>query len=194
MSLLVVVDQIHDSLIIAIACCLFTLFTMWKHIPGVKKPAEKRKLSDNQRREHSKLYDHSHRRRKYDDKWEVEFPWLTLDDKHEDMVCRPCRAFPTLSDNASVFIKGTSNFKLDPIRKHNVSEKHIRAFGAERAAAVKVGESLAEKAIQALNTTQLERLQHLFRTSHALAKKSRPFSDFVWMCELDAAKGNSLVY
>ena len=28
-----------------------------------------------------------------------------------------------------------------------------------------------------------------FRTAHAIAKKGRPFTDFVWMCELDEMKG-----
>ena len=33
-------------------------------------------------------------------------------------------------------------------------------------------------------------LKHLFRTCHALAKNSRPFTDYMWLCELDAQKGS----
>ena len=33
------------------------------------------------------------------------------------------------------------------------------------------------------------KLNIMYRTSHALAKHSRPFSDYKWMCELDEAKG-----
>jgi hypothetical protein len=29
----------------------------------------------------------------------------------------------------------------------------------------------------------------LFRNVHALIKKRRPFTDFIWMCELDEIKG-----
>ena len=32
-------------------------------------------------------------------------------------------------------------------------------------------------------------LKHLFRTCHALVKNSRTFTDYMWLCELDAQKG-----
>lgn len=56
----------------------------------------------------------------------------------------------------------------------------------------KPGESSAEKIIFDLNKHQVDRLQHLFKTCHALAKNSRPFSDYIWQCELDVSKGVNL--
>ena len=35
----------------------------------------------------------------------------------------------------------------------------------------------------------MEKIEIKFRTAHALAKKSRPFTDFNWMCDLDSKKG-----
>ncbi len=35
-------------------------------------------------------------------------------------------------------------------------------------------------------------MNNLFRTTHALAKKGRPFSDFVWQVELDEKKGTKV--
>ena len=32
-------------------------------------------------------------------------------------------------------------------------------------------------------------MDKLFRTTHAIAKKGRPFTDYVWMCDLDEMKG-----
>ena len=32
-------------------------------------------------------------------------------------------------------------------------------------------------------------MTNLFRNVHALIKKRRPFTDFIWMCELDEIKG-----
>ena len=32
-------------------------------------------------------------------------------------------------------------------------------------------------------------MDKLFRTAHAIAKKGRPFTDYVWMCDLDEMKG-----
>ena len=32
-------------------------------------------------------------------------------------------------------------------------------------------------------------MDKLFRTAHAIAKKERPFTDYVWKCDLDEIKG-----
>ena len=61
--------------------------------------------------------------------------------------------------------------------------KHLRAYEAELAALAKPGDTPAEKVLMALNK------QHLFRTCHALAKNARPFTDYTWLCKLDAQKG-----
>ena len=68
------------------------------------------------------------------------------------------------------------------------SMNHVRAFEAERAALAKPGDTPAEKLLVAVNKQQIERLKHLLRTCHALAKNSRPFTDYIWLCELDAQK------
>ena len=65
---------------------------------------------------------------------------------------------------------------------------HVRAFEAERAALAKPGDTPAENLLVAVNKQQIERLKHLLRTCHALAKNSRPFTDYIWLCELDAQK------
>ena len=67
--------------------------------------------------------------------------------------------------------------------------QYVRAFEAERAALAKPGDTPAEKVLMVLNKQQIERLKHLFRTCHALAKNSRPFTDYLWLRELDAQKG-----
>ena len=40
-----------------------------------------------------------------------------------------------------------------------------------------------------MNAEAVEKLSKLFITCHALAMKSRPFSDFTWQCEIDEKKG-----
>jgi hypothetical protein len=40
-----------------------------------------------------------------------------------------------------------------------------------------------------LNENKLEQLKMLFMSAHALAKHTRPFTDFVWQCALDEVKG-----
>jgi hypothetical protein len=43
--------------------------------------------------------------------------------------------------------------------------------------------------LETLNKENVEKLSILFRSAHALALKSRPFTDFAWMCKLDTTKG-----
>ena len=40
-----------------------------------------------------------------------------------------------------------------------------------------------------MNKQQVDRLLHLFRTCHALAENSRPFTDYTWHCYLGEQKG-----
>ena len=49
--------------------------------------------------------------------------------------------------------------------------------------------SFAEKTLSSLNRAQSAKMDKLFRTTHAIAKKGRPFTDYVWMCDLDEMKG-----
>lgn len=40
---------------------------------------------------------------------------------------------------------------------------------------------LKKKTLQSLNESVFDKLEKLFRNSHALAKASRPLTDFTWM-------------
>ena len=52
-----------------------------------------------------------------------------------------------------------------------------------------MGTPPAEKAIQKMNEEVFAKLEKLFRMCHAMAKHNRPFSNFVWQCQLNKAKG-----
>jgi hypothetical protein len=41
------------------------------------------------------------------------------------------------------------------------------------------------KIVQSLNKNVFNGMTNLFRNVHALIKKRRPITDFIWMCELD---------
>ena len=83
---------------------------MWQYIKGVKPPTQKRKLDEEEKKQHSADYEKKHQR-KYDRKWEETFPWLSTNDDGK-MICRPCIDYPTLSDKDCSFIHGSSNFKV----------------------------------------------------------------------------------
>ena len=50
-------------------------------------------------------------------------------------------------------------------------------------------DSKAGKILVTLNRALTEKLRIKFRSVHALAKHDRPFTDYIWQCELDELKG-----
>ena len=49
--------------------------------------------------------------------------------------------------------------------------------------------SIAERTLSSMNRAHCEKMDKLFCTTHAIAKKGKPFTDFAWMCDLDEMKG-----
>ncbi|XP_071795584.1 zinc finger protein 862-like [Asterias amurensis] len=50
-------------------------------------------------------------------------------------------------------------------------------------------DTAAGKALQKLNEKVYSQLVVLFRNMHAIVKQRRPFTDYLWLCELDERKG-----
>jgi hypothetical protein len=84
---------------------------------------------------------------------------------------------------------GSSDFKLESVIYHETSEQHLRSVGKQSAKENSTVNSAAAKIVQSLNKNVFNRMTNLFRNVHALIKKRRPFTDFIWMCELDEIKG-----
>ena len=55
-----------------------------------------------------------------------------------------------------------------------------------------IAKSAAGQSLIKLNRYQKPRLMAMVRNAHALAKYNRPIKDFVWLCELDRAKGTDV--
>ena len=94
-------------------------------------------------------------------------------------------------DRSSFFCAGSTNFILEAIKAHARSDSHKQTqmrFGETR----KPEATVAHKMLMKLNQKTIEQMKILFRSTHALAKHGRPFSDFQWLCSLDEAKGLKL--
>jgi hypothetical protein len=92
-------------------------------------------------------------------------------------------------DKKAVFVTVSSNFKLESVISHETSEQHLRSVDKQSAKENSTVNSAAAKIVQSLNKKVFNRMTNLFRNVHALIKKRRPFTDFIWMCELDEIKG-----
>ena len=80
-------------------------------------------------------------------------------------------------------------FKKESVEYHEACKAHSHAKSIIEAQSQPVVMSEAARSQQMLNSKQLYRLCILFRTCHAIAKKCRPYMDYVWHCELDKVKG-----
>ena len=49
--------------------------------------------------------------------------------------------------------------------------------------------SVADKTIDQLGKATFDKMCKFFRNAHTIARHSRPYTDFVWMCKLDDMKG-----
>jgi hypothetical protein len=78
------------------------------------------------------------------------------------------------------------------VELHEGSEYHKKATGWLSATQMKAGETVAEKTFDSLKKDVSEKITHMFRTCHAIAKHNRPLADFEWQCELDDVKGITL--
>ncbi len=83
------------------------------------------------------------------------------------------------------FVIGTKNLKLEAIKDHESSKSHIHTISCKKSKTALPEETAAVKALTSMKAAQFDakRMRLLFRNVHAIGKKMRPFSDYVWMCE-----------
>lgn len=156
---------------------------MWKFVTGASKPKDLDK--DAKRKAYSDDYEKNKRpMRDFRLEWTEGRPWLK-NSTDQGMTCTYCTA-QKFNNN---FVSGCTSGKKDSITKHEKSDQHRRAEAIYIAKTKPRSSSEAGKIIQTLNAAAFEKLNHMFRTCHALVMNDRPLSDFDWICDLDEAKG-----
>ena len=114
--------------------------------------------------------------------WTKDFPWLEYDG--EKMRYKPCCSRTTESDSSSVFVTGSTNFKIESIRSHEKSNGHNRAV-----AAIKVGENPCLAPLPWLLWTVsqdiAQKMERLFDIAYFVAKREMPFTSFPHLCHLE---------
>ena len=71
------------------------------------------------------------------------------------------------------------NVKHDVLKDHGKTEGHKIAQSELDRKVGLIGASPAEKCIELMNKATFNKLDKLFRCAHAVAKNSRPFTDFI---------------
>ena len=152
----------------------------------VKMAQKRKKQTDEERKFKAKEYEASKRKRGFVTSWLTEFKWLLFLEDEGVMICRVCSK---VDGQTGPFVTGSTSFHKESLNKHARSESHIMSVVKVKAREAKPGTSEAEKALQKLKKSAVERLKIMFLTCHALSKHGRPFTDFKWHCNLDKAKG-----
>ena len=113
---------------------------------------------------------------KFNPAWQKAFSWVKL--INNKMFCGVCMN-SKYADNSSNFVKlGCANFHIKSLRKHCQSDGHRQFVANAKACSAPPGTNPAERAIQVLHEKEFEKLRVMFRVSHSLAKKGRPYSDY----------------
>ncbi len=128
-------------------------------------------------------YEKTKRCRQFSQSWKKSFPWITL--TNGKMFCSTCLENRSLCDKQSKFVKdGCENFHIKALQTHGASKGHKKCVAHQKAVTAKPGTNPAEQALQAMNQENFNKMRILFRISHSIAKKGRPFSDYAWSADL----------
>ena len=124
--------------------------------------------------------------------WSKNRPWLRVEStvEHDIMFCDYCVKADVSGDKCN-FVRGCTSMWLESITCHEGTNMHYLASQKYKNE-MQPSEAPTMKACQSLNKALFTKLQHLFHNIHALNVQARPFSDYVWMNELDEQKGLQL--
>lgn len=162
---------------------------MWRHIPGVKAPPEKRKNGDEhveQEEERTVKRNTNVTARRFLEKWRFRIDeagqprsWLKYDPHTNTMSCSLCRQHAKEKQKQNMFVLGTTNMKLESIKDHERSRCHTDCLKASQP----VSSTPVVKSVTAITDRTKRKMMTMFRTVHALGKKGRPMADFEWLCQ-----------
>ena len=161
--------------------------------PGKRHVAPKTKADVSEKR--AKYEKEDSPERLFNVGWCQGRPWLEYDKEKNVMVCTLCTDFyknrqpqmPNLK-NKFAFISGSNSFRLSTITEHDKSKMHEDALNHKNGME-QPSQTTAHKTLVKLNEGIQKQVAIQFRNVHALVKHNRLISDFVWLNELDKAKG-----
>ena len=173
-----------------------------KYTTGSQPTKAKRKNDDKdtkkkeqEKRLKCETYEKDKRQRSFNKQWLKDKKWLAFDEEKGIMTCTWCTKYEVAKkkpDNLkvakSLFVTGSTNFRFGTLNDHEKSSQH-RDAESKKKAMEQPSQTQAAHGLLALHEHNRKQLELKFRNVHALAKANRPLKDFVWLNELDRAKG-----
>lgn len=99
-------------------------FKMWRHIPGVRRPAAESAVINEQLQTEGEV---KKTKRYFSNKWRIDDQgkpreWLSYLPDDQSMHCTYCRTYASAENVNNSFVRGTSNLKLEAIKDHESEE------------------------------------------------------------------------
>ena len=111
------------------------------------------------------------------------------------MICDLCSANPNVVGNSD-FLKGCSNFKKETVRKHAISNCHIRAREMSHSKEKSIAESQIAQSFSKINKDmqfqEQKEMEAKINTAYFVAKEELPFSKFEGLLSLQRKNGVTL--
>ena len=125
-------------------------------------------------------------------KWKDEFPWLTIREEDQAMMCSVCCNAPDVAGK-SQFLTGCTSTKKETMQKHAASNGHLRAQAAVLAKQKPVRETVIAQSLTKGRKDQEEKDRRevavKMTTAYFLAKEELPFSKFQGLINLQKKNG-----
>ena len=163
-----------------------TLGNFFRGAEGAAVVRERNVRKDQE--ENKKAYERK-RKRGFIEAWRDEFQGLT--DTPEGMICTDCSRFRETAGQTS-FLTGNTYYRIDNIRSHFSSPKHIQCAQAVRAIENQHVQGPMDIIIQKLGEQNKTLLCYMFNTAYCVIHGEMPFTYYPTLMNLQTKNGSDL--
>ena len=118
--------------------------------------------------------------------------FATAVSRHQNVIfCYYCKQAPKCASPNSSYLAGTKATRSNSLEKHTLSNPHIKAKAAVKAAENPHKTPLA-LALRKIKGETLKKIQHLFNTAYFVAREELAFVKFEKLCSLQSLKWDSV--
>ncbi|KAJ8318510.1 hypothetical protein KUTeg_003601 [Tegillarca granosa] len=134
-----------------------------------------------------------HNHSPHQSKWQQDFDGLI--DTKNGMVCTIFQDLKNISDASSSFLTGNKTYRIESIRSHFMSPKHlccVQAKLVQEHAQVGQLQGPMDVVIQKIGDKNKIILSHMFNTAYFVLKEELPFTKFPSLVRLQVKNGSDL--
>nr|XP_057918161.1 zinc finger protein 862 [Doryrhamphus excisus] len=128
------------------------------------------------------------RKRKFQQHWLKDFPWLDYSSETNKMSCTVCKRFKETADKSSVMYKGCSTFRIGTLQSHATNKAHLKCIDRDWEQN-HCDEGPMVDAVRQCLLERKEKIMKLFNTAYYVAQKEKPFVEYQHLLDLQKKNG-----